>query len=166
MFHGAAWSTFLLMLAMLASCASAPRFDTDGINQALTPQSAAAQASGDMGNRVIWGGTIVAAHNETQYTELEVLAYPLDGSQRPRLGQRPEGRFRARWNGYLETADYAPGRQLTVKGSLLAPVAGTVGEAGYVFPVVAAEQLELWSQAPASGGRPNVHFGIGVVIGN
>jgi outer membrane lipoprotein len=155
-----------MTLLLVSACASTPRFDQTGVNLSLAPKVAAAQPTGGKNNRIIWGGTIVESHNEIEFTELEVLAYPLDAQQRPKSSSTPEGRFRARRNGYLETADYAPGREITLTGVLQNPVADRVGEASYVFPVVEVDQLQLWNRETAAYSNPNVHFGIGVVIGN
>jgi outer membrane lipoprotein len=37
------------------------------------------------GNDVIWGGRIVQVQNYADHSEVELLAYPLDSSQRPQV---------------------------------------------------------------------------------
>ena len=148
-------------------CASNPApFEVAGANPNLTPAKVVERGAATRGNVVIWGGTIVDAKNLDRYTELEVLAYPLQSNQRPDLDQAPLGRFRAQREGYLETVDYAPGREVTVKGAVEDPVSGKVGDSSYEFAVVDVHQIELWDRRQETYSEPQVHFGIGVVFGN
>lgn len=157
----------LALAGLAAGCAGQqPRFDTADTNLALTPQQAAAQASA-VGRRVLWGGTIVNASNLTDRTQLEVLAYPLDDDQRPRTDLSPIGRFLAVRDGYLETADYAPGRQVTVAGTVEGTSRGQVGQADYTYPLLRVDDIQLWPREPRyrSGVQPRFGVGIGISIG-
>ena len=153
----------LALAALLSACAS-PRFDTAGVDMQLTPRAAAADSA--QGTEVVWGGLIVASRNLSDATELEVLGYPLDREQRPQIDKPAQGRFLAIQSGYLEPADYANGRAITVKGRVEATRRGKIGEAGYTYPVVEAAQIELWPQEPVRAwGGSRVNFGIGIGIG-
>jgi outer membrane lipoprotein len=115
---------------------------------------------------VEWGGQIVAVHNLRNRTELEVLAYPLAPGGRPGSRGAPLGRFIAVRAGFLEPADFAPGRLLTVSGVVGPPREGTVGEARYLFATVSAENLRLWQDDyQPSGVIPYGTIGIGVGSG-
>lgn len=160
------WAWYLVVTVLLVGCASNPPFDATAVETALTPAAALANPVESKGSLVIWGGTVVEARNLEGFTELEVLSYPLEDNQRPNLDQVPQGRFKARRPGYLETVDFAPGRQVTVKGTVDEPLTGTVGEASYQFAVVDVQQIELWNRRSRLESQPQVHFGIGVVIGN
>ncbi len=110
---------------------------------------------------------IVSSTNLENSTRLEVLAYPLDSSQRPDTSANPTGRFLALKQGYLETVDYSPGKRVTVKGTLTRAREGHIGEAEYTYPVVAVDQLYLWpeeSAAEQSGTGLNLGIGIGVLF--
>ncbi|HKL77551.1 MAG TPA: Slp/YeaY family lipoprotein [Gammaproteobacteria bacterium] len=152
-------------LLLLAACAGGPRLETTGVMHSVTPAQAAAEFPRLQGTRVLWGGRIVSSRNDPESTRLEVLAYPLDRSQRPRLDSDPQGRFLAVKAGYLETADYAPGRAVTLTGELVATEAGRIGEADYTFPKVRVNQLHLWPERRRAQ-EPRFHFGIGVIFGN
>lgn len=158
-------SLLWLMAVLLAGCASAPTFNTEGVDQSLTPKRAAQDSEAFQGKTVLWGGVIIAATNLKESTQVEILAYPLDSSQRPRSQEQALGRFLAVKPGYLETADYAQGRHITVIGTLGATQSGQVGESTYVYPVVNTSQMHLW---PTDGEytEPRVRFGIGVMIRN
>lgn len=160
------WSGLMLaasIVMLLAGCASAPPLDTDGVNRMLTPLVAASSSGQLAGQRVVWGGTIVQARNLRDRTELEVLAYPLDAGLSPDTSAQAQGRFLANKAGYLETVDYAPGRDVTLVGTVRGVRSGKVGATRYRFPVVTVQQLYLW---PVRAGRqgPNVHFGVGVGV--
>lgn len=156
------------ILLALAGCATAPAFDIGQADTTLTPREAASEgeASRLQGRLVAWGGVIIAGKNLQDSTQLEVLAYPLDEDHRPRTDTDPAGRFLITHPGYLEIADYAPGRLVTVVGRLVGTHRGRIGEAEYVYPVVAADRLRLWPRAPRTrtDTEPHIHFGIGIGI--
>jgi outer membrane lipoprotein len=153
----------LLIATALAGCAVVP--PTRGSAE-LGPAAVTADARRFQGQRVEWGGQVVAVHNLRNRTELEVLAYPLAASGRPSMAGTPMGRFIAVRGGFLEPADFAPGRLVTVSGLVGPPREGSVGEAHYLFATVSAEDLRLWSDDyPPSGVVPFGTIGIGVGSG-
>lgn len=157
----------LLCVLLLVGCAtSKPRFETAGVNLGMTPQAAASEGDKARAQEVLWGGVIVAGSNLADATQLEILAYPLDDRQRPDTARRPLGRFLAVAAGYLETADYAQGRLITIRGTVRETVIGRIGEASYTYPVVDIADRQLWQpEAFSRGVQPRVNFGFGVMIG-
>lgn len=155
-----------LPILLLAACAPQPRFDTSEADLSVTPEQAVSQMERLEGTRVLWGGVIVASHNREESTQLEVLGYPLTDRQRPDTDASPQKRFLAIKSGYLETADYAPGRQVTVSGPLTGIRSGRVGKARYSYPVVRIDDSHLWPEAGNRPQGPRFHFGIGVIFGN
>ena len=153
----------LLLLLLLGACSGRPEFDTSQVALSLTPQQAISEASQQIGKEVLWGGMILHVNNLADGARLEILAYPLDSNQGPRLNEPPLGRFLLRHEGYLESIDYAPGRRVSVHGTLLRIEDGVVDQSPYRYPVVQSQQLHLWPRGEPQ--QPRVHFGIGVVIG-
>ena len=155
----------ILLLMLLTACASGPRYDTTGIDVQVTPQQVVSEDEQWLGARVLWGGLIIASANLRDRTQIEILAYPLDSSQRPVTDRNPLGRFLVQQPGYLETSDYTQGRLLTVTGTVQGITTGKVGESEYSYPVVRLADHYLW---PQGDGAPesSVHFGIGVQIHN
>ncbi|HKJ08864.1 MAG TPA: Slp family lipoprotein [Gammaproteobacteria bacterium] len=152
------------IVALVAGCATTPPLDTSGVDRTITPSAAAYHPARFSGHQVLWAGTIVQATNLRHRTQLQVLGYPLDGSLGPDTAAKPQRRFLVEKAGYLETVDFAPGREITVVGTLHGVSQGKVGQAPYTFPVVKARQLYLWpTRSPAR--RSNVHFGVGVGVG-
>ena len=149
----------------LGACASTP-IDLEERGVAVEPVSPAevaedpALARGD----VLWGGTIIGVANLAAGSQLEIVAHPLDRTQRPQAGRPSEGRFLARSDDYLEPLDFAEGREVTVLGALEGVEEGRVGEARRDFPVVRADELHLWrgeARRPGTG----LTFGIGIGSG-
>ena len=155
-------SLMLLATIVLNACATSPEFDTAGLDATITPQKAVGEISTLQGEPVLWGGVVIASTNLKDSTQLEILAYPLGSNQRPNREQEPLGRFLAVKAGYLETTDYAPGRLVTLRGTLADNRTGHVGEAEYTYPVVNVAQLHLWSASL----EPRVQFGFGLMIHN
>lgn len=160
-------SLFLVsgLIALLAACASAPTFDTAGVNAGLTPRGVSAELPAIIGEKILWGGVILATTNLKSGTRLEVLGYPLDDSNRPLRDSDPLGRFLIQHPEYLEPATYAEGRMVTVVGTVHGEVTGKVGETDYQYPIITSQQLHLWEKDRGYDRGGNVHFGIGVGIG-
>jgi outer membrane lipoprotein len=148
----------------LSACASGPRYDTSQAATGLTAAQVTAAPASHTGARVVWGGVIVATRNQPDYTEVEILSYPLDSNQRPDTGSGEQGRFLAHHAGYLEGVDYAPGRRVTLRGKVTKTLQGKVGDAPYTFPVVQADEIYLWSRDGSAPSSPSIQFGIGVIF--
>lgn len=158
----------LLMLCLattvllLAACSPAPIYKPAPGTLQVMP-AAVAQAPDQYARAsVIWGGRIIKVTNLPDRTEIELLAYPLDGSQRPQFKDPPGGRFIAVVQGYLEPLNYPPGELMTISGRLDGTRVGKVGDADYVFPIVAADQFHLWTAEELRSPWSNVRIGVGV----
>jgi outer membrane lipoprotein len=155
--------SLLLAGLLLTACANAPRFNLSGVDNTLTPAGAVLDMA-QAGDRVVhWGGSIIETTNLKDSTRIEVLAYPMDRNGLPDLSDPAQGRFTLLQAGYLESADYAPGRLVSVVGKLTQTQTSRIGGAQAVFPVVQAEQLYLWPP-DAQHPRTQFHFGLGVGI--
>ena len=155
-------SVFLLAVLLLGSCAT--RFDIGAAEYQVTPQQAASNIGLVQNKTIAWGGIIVAAKNLASKTQLEILSYPLDKNGRPQREAKAGGRFVALHPGYLELANYAEGRLVTMTGTVNETRAGSVGEAHYVYPVLAVKTLFLWPTPEEEAAKPQFHFGVGVGI--
>lgn len=150
---------------LLNACASAPLFELNNVNTAITPNDAVAKLDILRGSRVLWGGVIVSSKNLEKGTQLEILAYPLSNQHRPRLEREPLGRFIIEQGSYLETIDYAPGRELSLIGTLTGTKEVKIDAASTLFPAIASEQIHLWPKDVGNSG-PQFHFGVGVMLHN
>lgn len=154
----------------LGACASAPFKESalEGAERSVTPAQVLSNPQGQQGKRVVWGGQVISSQNLAGMTELTILAYPLDTrTTLPETDKASLGRFIIQQNGYLETADYAPGRQVSVVGNISGVRQANIGEASYRYPVVQAQQLHLWPKESENSnyrGSP-FNFGVGIGIG-
>jgi outer membrane lipoprotein len=162
--HRTALAFSLLMGSMLLVSGCATPYDIGNADPRITPVEAAKDVPGMLNHTIAWGGLIAATKNLKDKSEIEVVAYPLDSENRPNRDASPTGRFLVIQSGYLETADYAPDRLITVVGTVTETRTGTVGEAEYVYPVVAASRLRLWPRPSLERREPSFHFGVGVGI--
>jgi len=154
-----------LSLLLVAACAPAPIYKTASGAVTAAPAEVA-HAPEQYGNgTVIWGGSIVGVHNFPDHTEMEVLGYPLDSSQRPKPNGQGLGRFIAIFPGYLEAFNYPNGALVTLTGQLSGSRAGTVDQAAYTYPVVSVAQSHRWTPDELRQGHPNISFGVGVGVG-
>ncbi len=151
-------------LMALAACAPAPIYKPSTNTIAVAPNTVA-QAPDRFANAdVIWGGRVVAVHNLQDRSEVEIVGYPLDGSQRPKADGAGWGRFIAVMPGYVESFDYPSGALITLAGRITGSQSGQVGEAAYVFPLVGVAQSHVWTADEMNAGKSNVSFGIGVGV--
>ena len=155
----------LLLACTLAGCAPAPIFQTTVPTIAATPSQVAQTPERYANGEVIWGGKVVQVKNLADHSEIEILGYPLDASQRPMVKDDGGGRFIAVMAGYVEPLDYPPGALITLHGTLDGSRAGKVDEAAYVFPLVKVAQAHVWTAEELRQGHSNVHFGVGLGVG-
>ncbi len=153
-----------IALLSLAACAPAPIYKKAPDAVAAVPFEVARTPERFANGSVIWGGRIVGVNNLADRSEIEVLAYPLDSSQRPKVGDSGNGRFIAVMNGFVEPMAYPEGGLITVAGRLNGSRAGKVGQADYVFPLVTVSQAHAWTAEEMQAGRNNVHVGVGVGV--
>lgn len=111
---------------------------------ALTVGEARAAPERHRGTPVRWGGSILRVQNARETTDIELLARPLDSIGEPRMNAAPQGRFIARFRGFLDPAEYPRERLLTVSGILTGTETHDVGDYPYQYPVVTATGKHLW----------------------
>lgn len=153
----------LALPALLAACAPAPIYPAQG--QAFvsaTPEQVATAPANFHDLQVVWGGRVIAVHNLADDSEIEILAYPLDSSQRPRTTQHATGRFIAIVPGFVEPMNYPEGSLVTLRGAISGSRSGNVGQAPYTFATVHSHALHRWTAEELRAGHPNISVGVGV----
>lgn len=153
------------MPVLIAACAPAPIYKTGSSSVTATPAQVASAPQNFRGLEVVWGGTVVSVHNAPDHSDIEILAYPLDSSQRPRLKQPAIGRFIAVVPGFVDPLNYPAGVPVTLRGTLDGARGGMVGDANYTFPLVHSQAMHHWTPEEMRQGHPNINFGVGVGIG-
>jgi len=136
----------------LGGCATqVPEPIRDPVTTPVDVVQVQAQPERHLGQRVRWGGTILAINNRERTTEIEVLARPLGRGGAPTPESAGEGRFIAEATGFLDPAEYPKGRELTVVGIVTGVETRPVGDYPYAYPLVRTESRHLWPEPPELG---------------
>ncbi len=157
--------TPLLILLLAGGCSSKPVLPTEGANRELTAKQVIDAGKSMRGTRILWGGVIISSANLEGRTRLEILSYPLNSELRPVTDKPAGNRFLAYHTGYLETVDYAAGRQVSIVGVIRDAEESRLGEHSYHYPAIDAEKVHLWP-VEKRGSDSRLHFGIGVIFSN
>jgi outer membrane lipoprotein len=151
----------LLLLGGCASSVIVPK----GVDVAPVGPAHVLERGGHEGELVVWGGQIVEVENLADRTILVVASYPLDSSDRPRWQQEPGVRFIAEQSGFLEPLTFAPGRFVTVLGTVDGMEQRPVGQFDYRHPKLQTNDLYLWPADPFYWDRQlRWNLGVGVYL--
>lgn len=150
--HGTRWLGVTLAV-LLGGCASAfPREVMRTVDTAVTAGDLRRDPAPYKGARVIVGGEILSTQPKPGQTEIELLARRLRDDDSPEQSDRSPGRLLLRSPDFLDPAVYAPGRRITVIGTVSGEEERKVGELPYRYPVIAVERIRLWAQEMAQYG--------------
>jgi len=148
--------------ALLAACASSV-IVPDGLDVSAIGPAHVLEQDGHEGERIVWGGQIVEIENQAEQTVLVVASYPLDSSDRPRWRQEAGVRFIAIQDGFLEPLTFAPGRFVTLLGTVDGREERAVGDFDYLHPRMVVEDIYLWPADPYLWSGPvRWNFGVGI----
>ncbi len=139
------WALMVPMALLLTACASnVPKELGENLPEAPTRGQVRSAPDDYRSQQVRWGGDILSVANLAGSTEVEVYGRPLykDGEPAPDGGDGI--RFLAKISGFLDPAQYKPGKRLTVRGRIAGVETRPVGEFPYIYPVVDAEFYHLW----------------------
>ncbi|MGD2062645.1 MAG: Slp family lipoprotein [Nitrospirota bacterium] len=135
----------LLSTALLiTACATTPPPLATGPYATLDHADALSDAG--RGQRVRWGGSIVATTPGEEESCFEIIAHPLDRRGRPLQTDTTAGRFMACAPGFFDPEVYRFGREVTIVGVVGEPRSGKIGEYTYHYPELAAEIVYLWPE--------------------
>jgi outer membrane lipoprotein len=143
----------LALAVVLGGCASAfPREVMRTVDTAITADDLRRDPAAYKGARVIVGGEILSTQPKPGQTEIELLARRLRDDDSPERSDRSPGRLLLRSPDFLDPAVYAPGRRISVIGTVSGEEERKVGELPYRYPVIAIERIRLWAQEVAQYG--------------
>ena len=133
----------LFAALLLAGCVTAPKA-LQGEFSGIEPGQAARE--GRMGERVRWGGRIVAVEPQATRTCFEVVGVRLGSDGRPLARDQSSGRFLACRSGFYEPEIFKAGREVTITGQVEGHEDRKVGEYDYRYPRLAADVVFLWPE--------------------
>jgi outer membrane lipoprotein len=98
------------------------------------------------GRVVILGGYILETANDADGSILTILQAPLDSRNKPRSPDLTKGRFLVWTRKFLDPEIYSKDRAFTVGGKVTGSRQGSLGNRSYVYPVIEAQEIYLWSE--------------------
>lgn len=134
----------LLVGSLLACTSNPPKELGNALPDAPSPAVVQTSPQAHVGETVRWGGEILQVRNALGHTEVEVFARPLMDNAEPKPDGGEGVRFIARFERFVDPAEYRANKRLTVRGPLLPAMTREVGEYPYTYPVVAVEGSHLW----------------------
>lgn len=142
------WLCLALVALLAAGCATAafPDEVMRAVNTRITAEQLRADPAALKGARVIVGGEILATQPSPGQTEIELLTRRLRDDNSPERSDRSPGRLLLRTPDFLDPAVYAPGRRLTVIGTVTGGEERKIGDVPYRYPVITVEQIRLWAK--------------------
>lgn len=132
----------LILILFTAACSTVPQH-LRGEYAALQPQDSASE--NQLGERVLWGGTIISIDNQADHSCIEILSKPLASDARPLHTQTTLGRFLACSNEFFDPEQYPKGHEITVAGAIDSMSSKYIGEYRYDFPIVDADAIHFWA---------------------
>jgi outer membrane lipoprotein len=153
----------ILSMSLLAGCATAPpptatpnyapppdpvspairRAPRGNLQLAEARQALAAYA----GERVRWGGTVIAAEHDALGTRIEVQEHPLDQFGQPMRFKPSSGRYLVQADQSLDLDRYKQGREVTIAGTLRQGLLQSLAKPPTRLPVVEAREYMAWNNS-------------------
>lgn len=155
-----------VLLAVIAIAASGcvpeiPKEVLSNVDTTITFKMLKINPTEYTGKTIITGGEIVSATNQSNGdTALEIIEFPLDSDYKPQKSDQSSGRFIVSYKGYLETKIFAPGRLVTIVGTVGESHKGTIGSMPYTFPLVSSTYVKLWPIKPNPVPVYSLGFGL------
>lgn len=145
---------FVLSCLLLSACSSIPENLESDSATLVTDYQIWRHTDPSKKFDVRLGGMVIKVDNQKETTRLEVVNIPLDKSGRPRLDQKPQGRFVAYLDGFIDPVNVAPKTFVTFLGKTQNNEPGKIGEYEYEYPVMKVNQLRVWQKEQVSYVNP------------
>ena len=97
-----------------------------------------------IGENILVGGVIAEIRNYPQKTEIEIMQKPLNKNDIPMKSAYSSSKFLALYDGYLDRLLYAPGRLMTIAGTVLEKRVKKGYGTSYIYPVIMIQFYRLW----------------------
>ncbi|MCL4537535.1 MAG: Slp family lipoprotein [Nitrospirae bacterium] len=149
----------IFLFGLLLGCAHVVSKELrDMADKGIAPMDIMKDPDAYRGRLVIIGGLIASSINTPEGTYIEVVQKPLDYRGRPEDTDISHGRFIILYEGYLDTAIYSHGREVTVAGEVIGKMIRPLGQIQYPYLLLKSKELHLFEP---SYGVP-IRFGIGI----
>jgi len=114
------WLHFTLFLLALNGCASKlPSAISEPPAEPVSVQEVQKQPQAYLSRKVRWGGEVIEVENDQEHSDVLVLGRELKKKGEPRENGAVDGRFIARFGGFMDPAELAEGSRITVSGPVI-----------------------------------------------
>ena len=146
----------LAVCLLLSACSTIPSDVMEQVDPSLTLADAKNAPARWHGKTFLLGGTIEGRTDVGNITRLRVQEYPLDAENRPHLPSPSYGSFLILGRLSLDSAEFLPGKQITVAGRLtgIEPFKGD-GKSDRL-PSFEVAYLRAWEPLSSRNNLPNV----------
>jgi len=143
----------IIYLSFLCGCLTtsplAPSYFRKSLDPSITFWQIYQDPNQYLGKNILVGGVIAGVRNYPQKTEIEIIQKPLDNNDIPIKSAYSGNKFLALYDGYLDRLIYAPGRLMTIAGTVIEKKARKGYGRSYIYPVIMIQFYRLWpSQEP------------------
>ena len=97
-----------------------------------------------IGKDILVGGVIAEIRNYPQKTEIEIMQKPLDNNDIPMKSAYSGNKFLAHYDGYLDRLLFAPGRLMTIAGTVAEKRVKKEYGRSVIYPVINIQFYRLW----------------------
>lgn len=155
-----------VVMLLLVACASTGEPDPALAGQVTPAQIVAGSRVPEVGQHLVWSGTIQAVRNLRDRTLIEILSYPASRQRQPLLDRPATGLYVLEMEGFLEPARLPVGTTLTAGGEYMGLTEFRHGDVLRRLPGLKGTRLDVWARPAATARqRPDVRFGVGVGSG-
>ncbi|MCX4193639.1 Slp family lipoprotein [Methylophaga sp. OBS1] len=145
---------FMASLALLlTACSTAPTTIQHAPKTDLQLKQVSVDVASHIDEAVRWGGKIIEVNNEQNYTQIQLIQFPLNRYGRPVESDDSQGRFLVKSDAFLDPAIFTTGSMLTVYGRIIDKKLIKVDQRTLTLPVVTIIDSQRWPANSASG-RP------------
>ena len=138
--------TAMLTLLLSYGCGSVLTKEVvKDIDRNISIENVQADPGRYIGQKVVWGGIILATSNLEATTEVEVLESALSFDDRPENGSS-RGRFVIEAKKYLDANVFKEEKRVTVAGVVSRLETRKIGQMDYPFPVITPIEMKLFDK--------------------
>jgi outer membrane lipoprotein len=137
----------------ITACSSAPATIQHAPRSDIQLKSVSANVEAHIGEAVRWGGKIIEVKNEQNFSQIQLVQFPLNRYGRPVESNESQGRFLVRSKDFLDPEIFTTGSMLTVYGKISEKTTLKVDQKTLTLPVIDIIDSQRWPVNSASG-RP------------
>jgi outer membrane lipoprotein len=136
-----------IALLFLSSCAHViPQETLREVNPGITFAELRTNPRAYEGELVLLGGILVKTVNRKEGTLLEVYQTEISRRGKPKKLDESEGRFLALYEGFLDSAIFREGREVTIAVIVKGEQTMRLGEIDYRYPYLLVKDIYLWQE--------------------